>query len=116
VLPLQLKGLHPVFHTRLLRRWHDPTLGPYRTVVPPPDPIVVDGNLEYEIDRIIGQRMCRNRLQYCVRWKGYDDEEATWENADKFDDCVALDDWLRQNPKPEPSKNPSKGRKQRRRR
>jgi len=38
---------------------------------PPPDPVLVDGEEEYEVEVVINSRMFRGRLQYLVQWKGY---------------------------------------------
>ena len=110
-LPLQLGGLHPVFHTRLLRKWEDPAAHRYRTVETPPDPVLVDGQTEYYIERILAQRTSRGKLQYYVKWLGYPNEDAQWINASELDECEAVDVWLRDNP---PSQTqPSRKRKRR---
>ena len=43
-LPMTMK-VHPVFNVSLLRRYHG--------VYSPPGPIIVEGKLEYEVERII---------------------------------------------------------------
>ena len=76
-LPTQW-SIHPVFHTDLLTRYHETaTHGPnYQR--PPPD--LVDGEEEYEIEKILdSRRFGRTRkLQYLVKWKGYPDSENQW--------------------------------------
>ena len=68
-LPPVLK-IHPVFHVSRLRPFHDDG-----RVQPPPLPIVVDGELEYEVEKIYGHRDTKRgkktRREYLVRWKGY---------------------------------------------
>jgi hypothetical protein len=54
----------------------DPLLG---QVMPPPPPMEVDGEEEYQESSIEDSRMYRNQLQYLVRWTGYD--SFTWEPA-----------------------------------
>ena len=47
---------------------------------PPPD--LVDGEEEYEIEKVVDSR-CFGRgrvLQYLVKWKGYPDSENQWVN------------------------------------
>ena len=69
-LPHSMK-VHPVFHVSLLKPYHgDP--------VPPPSPIVVDGEEEYIIDKIIKHRVLRGKMHYLVRWKGYDQSSDEW--------------------------------------
>lgn len=69
--------VHSTFHKNLLKRYVDP-------VVPlpdPPSPSVVDGDLEYEVERIIDSRMVRNSLQYLIHWKGFGPEDRSWVSA-----------------------------------
>ena len=47
-------------------------------VQPPPPPISVEGETEYEIDRILDKKISRNRLKFLVRWKGYTAEHDEW--------------------------------------
>ena len=48
-LPNSLHLLHPVFNISILK--------PYcRTVIPPPNPIQIDGDLEYEVAKILAHR------------------------------------------------------------
>ena len=50
--------------------------------VPPPKAVIVDGNEEWELDRILDSRRTRGgRLQYRVQWNGWDRDDA-WYNAD----------------------------------
>jgi ''chromo'' (CHRromatin Organisation MOdifier) domain. len=34
--------------------------------------------LEYEIEKILDKRVVRDRYQYLVKWKGYEDYNNTW--------------------------------------
>ena len=45
----------------------------------PPEPIVVDGEHEFEIERIKAHRDRRGReREYLVSWSGYDSSEDLW--------------------------------------
>jgi len=51
----------------------------------------VEGEETFEIDEILDDRNEENEEQeYLVKWKGYDESEATWEVIENFDDykCV----------------------------
>ena len=56
---------------------------------PPPTPVEVDGELEYEIAEILDTKIdkCRHcKLLYLVKWLGYEgtDEETSWLPADEL--------------------------------
>ena len=54
----RFKGIHPIFHVSLLKAHH-----PGGSVEGPPDPVVRDNELEYEVDRILGHRKRGNRFE-----------------------------------------------------
>jgi hypothetical protein len=77
-LPPQLRRLHPVFPVvKLSPALPDPIPG--RRPAPPPPPTLVDGEEEYEVKKILDSRMRYNRLEYLVKWKGYDESHNQWE-------------------------------------
>ncbi|KNZ76407.1 Chromobox like protein, partial [Termitomyces sp. J132] len=43
-----------------------------------PPPVKVEDEYHYEVDEILNSRIVRGRLQYLVRWKGYEPEDDTW--------------------------------------
>jgi hypothetical protein len=70
-------NLNPVFHVSHLSPWHNNGLHK----LPLPEPVVVQGEEEYEVNFIIDSRVYRHQLQYLVCWKGYGEGENTWEPA-----------------------------------
>ncbi|GBG69781.1 hypothetical protein CBR_g4612 [Chara braunii] len=79
---LRQTRVHDVYHVSLLRPYHRPSERfagqPYER----PPPIMVDGHEEFLVSDIIGRRVTDDNpphVEYLVRWKGYPDEEATWE-------------------------------------
>ena len=83
-LPVQWK-LHPVFHIDLLTPYRETDFHGANYDKPPPD--LIDGEEEYEVERIVAsRRFGRGRkLQYLVKWKGYPDVENQWvAKADVF--------------------------------
>jgi hypothetical protein len=77
-LPFSLGRLHPVFPiVKLTVAIPDPIPG--RKPVPPPDPILIKGVQEYEVEEVLDSRMRWNRLEYFVKWKGYDASHNCWE-------------------------------------
>jgi len=78
-LPPNLK-IHSVFHIDLLDPYHANET-PRRTQPPPPLE-VVEGEEEYEVREILDSRILRGKLEYLVDWKGYSEEERTWESVE----------------------------------
>ena len=80
---------------------------------PPPPPITVDGELEYEIaevlNSIINNRRRTCKLLYLVQWSGYEgmDEETSWILAMELDNAqeAVLDfhAWYPSKPRPLPT-------------
>jgi hypothetical protein len=68
---------HPVFHVDRLSPWHGNEINGHSP--PPPEPIQIDNELEYEVENILDSRKYRNQYQYLVKWKGYDSGHNSWE-------------------------------------
>ena len=83
-LPMELKKVHPTFHVSLLRRYKDGG----RSALTKPPPLMVEGNEEYEVERILTHKDLRNGTrQYLVRWVGYGPESDTYFNESKLTHC-----------------------------
>ena len=77
-LPQSLK-IHPVFHVDRLTPWGGNDIN--GKLPPPPEPVEVEGEEEYEVEEIVDSRFHRRKLQYLVKWKGYDDSENSWQSV-----------------------------------
>ncbi|KAL5520531.1 hypothetical protein ACEPAG_9755 [Sanghuangporus baumii] len=55
---------------------------PGRPILDEPPPIEVEGAAEYEVEMIHDTRRHRNKIQYLIQWKGY--QERTWEPLDNL--------------------------------
>ena len=93
-LPDSMHAVHPVFHVSQLEPAHANTI-PNRQEVPPP-PVVIDGELEYEVAEILDSKLDNRRqtckLLYLVKWSGYEgtDEETSWLLASELGNASEL--------------------------
>lgn len=87
-LPASIR-IHPVQHISLLDPVaQDPFPG---QVIAPPPPVEVDGDEEYFVEQVLDARIRYRRLEYLVRWTGY--EETSWERAENVNGLKAVDDF-----------------------
>jgi hypothetical protein len=87
-LPASMR-IHPVFHSNLLRLDPETSL-PGQEITPAP-PVVVEGEEEFEVERILDSRLSGKgkKLQYRAAWVGYP-PDPTWYNASDFDHSPEL--------------------------
>ena len=78
-LPKSMSWLHPVFPViKLTSALEDPSPGQH--ALPPPPPVLLDGEEHFEVEQVLDSRMRRGRLQFLIKWKGYGYMENSWEN------------------------------------
>ena len=46
--------------------------------------MVIGDQEEYEVERILDKRKHRRRIEYLVKWVGYELHDATWESLDNL--------------------------------
>jgi hypothetical protein len=80
-LPDTMRQIHPVINVSMLRH-HRQSAAFGQREQPPPDPVMVDGEEEFEVEDILDMRKHKygrgERVEYLVLWKGYPEWEASW--------------------------------------
>jgi transposase InsO family protein len=96
-LPRSMERLHPVFPVvKLMKAPADPIVG--RESKPPPPPTLIEGEPEYEVEKILNSRMFRRRFEYLVKWRGYGPEENSWEPRQNIHAPQLVAKFHRENP------------------
>ena len=49
-----------------------------------PQPVVIEGEEEWEVEKILNKRKVRGKDKYLVRWKGFTAEGDTWESRENL--------------------------------
>jgi hypothetical protein len=82
---MALGGMHHP-GVRLARLFNESLLKPFQEPQYPnqdklllPLPEVIDQDLEYEVDKMLNLKLVQGKLKYLVKWKGYWNEENSWE-------------------------------------
>lgn len=89
-LPANMK-IHNVIFIAHLEPATDPTKNPYQRRRPPALAVIVEGEEEYEVEKLIKKRSIRRGgrngkwvTQYLVRWLTYGPESDTWETEQEL--------------------------------
>jgi len=86
-LPKSMR-IHPVFHVSHLEK-HNANKFKGR-VKPRPPPVIVNAEKEYEVEAILDSRLYRKKLQYLIKWEGYDVSENSWQTKEEIRNCPEL--------------------------
>ena len=81
--------IHLVFHVSLLKKYEENLEEFKDRITPPPPPVKIQGEEEFEVEYILNKRLKRLKRQkiqveYLVKWKGYPEHDATWEPAENL--------------------------------
>ena len=86
--------LFPVFHTSEVIPFQENDNSLFPTRIPtPPEPLMINGEQEFFIDKIVDERRRNAQTQYLVRWQGEGPEGDKWLPASELENCQALDVW-----------------------
>ena len=88
------RSLIPVVNVSRIHRYRDQVKG--QRVMPPP-PVEIQGEMEYEVEKILSKRKRYGKVEYLVRWKRYTAEEDTWEKESNLGNArEAIEDYERE--------------------
>ncbi len=69
--------IHPTFHAILLSPYRETEVHGPNFKQPSPD--LIEGEYEYEVERILKHRKQGRTTAYLIRWKGYQPHDDSWE-------------------------------------
>ena len=58
--------------------------------ISPLKPVIIEGEEEFEVEKILNKRMVQGKDKFLVQWKGYMAEEDTWENRENLENAKKL--------------------------
>jgi len=85
-LPKSIR-IHPVVNVSRVRLYKLQVKGQKKT---PPKLVIIKGEEEFKVEKIINKRTVRGKEKFLVRWKGYTVEEDTWENRENLKNAKEL--------------------------
>ena len=75
------QGIHPVISISNVRPYHPDPI-PEHLLDPRPNPVLIDGSKEYEVESIVDSRYRYRHLHYLVKFRGWPDSDNEWLPAD----------------------------------
>ena len=85
-LPKTIK-IHPVVNVSRVRLYKPQVEGQKKTR---PKPVIIEGEEEFEVEKILNKQVVQGKEKFLVQWKGYTAEEDTWENRENLGNAKEL--------------------------
>jgi hypothetical protein len=90
--------IHPVVNISRVHPYKEPLEG-QTSIQPGPVKVTEDREIEYEVAHIVNVRKKGQHMEYLVHWKGYTEEDRTWEPKGNLGNAkAALDLFHERNP------------------
>jgi hypothetical protein len=86
-LPLYWKNVHSVWNVSKIFPYHEDPLHPNH---PRPPPDIVEGEPEWEVEKILDAKFLHGNLKYLVKWLGWPETENSWEDEDNLENSPEL--------------------------
>jgi hypothetical protein len=60
----------------------------------PPNSILIDENNKFLMNRLLDERILKEKIEYLIKWVGYSDYNNTWKSLQNLDNCeIAIHDF-----------------------
>jgi len=79
--------IHPVVNVSRVRWYKSQVEGQRKET---PQPVVIEREEEWEVEKIMNKRKVRGREKYLVQWKGCTVEEDTWKSRENLKNAMEL--------------------------
>ena len=92
-LPSTVK-IHPVVNVSRIQRYVGQIEGQRKKQ---PAPVVIEGEEEWEVERILNKQWIKGKDKYLVQWKGFTAESDTWEEKENLENAKeAIEEYERE--------------------
>jgi len=85
-LPKSIR-IHPIVNVSKVRLYKPQVEGQKKT---PPKLVIIEGEEEFKVEKILNKRIVQGKEKFLVRWKGYTVEEDTWEDRKNLENAKEL--------------------------
>jgi hypothetical protein len=77
-LPPSMSRIHPVFHTRLLKPYVNPSTFPHRPSHARPDPVIIGNEAFFEVEHILDTKLIRRKRHFLIKFRGFPESDNEW--------------------------------------
>ncbi len=105
-LPERYDAIHSIFHVSLLKLWHS------RGEDSKSQAILVEGEEKWEVEKILDQRIKKEKIEYLVQWADSPSYENFWEPMENLSNAKeVIEDYEAERQVHQPAAKKSKGKK-----